>query len=303
VLVLNQNGQPVAGAPVTFSVQSGGGSVTGGSATTDASGIATVGSWTLGPTIGTNTLVAKTGNLTPVIFTADGSDPCATLQSHVLGSTSNGQLSQQDCRLSDGTLVDFYSVAIPAPGTYVFSQTASTFDTFLAFLNPSGTLVGLNDDVGTDTTKSSVKVIVPAGTFVLAANSFNPNVTGSYALTSTASSASITGCEEVFASRGIATSQALESSDCALNGVFGDQYVIVLFAGQPVTVSMSSSAVDSYLEIHSASNATILAANDDVDPTTKNASFTFTPATNDFYIVVARTNTAGATGAYSLSIH
>jgi len=41
---------------------------------TDASGIATVGSWTLGTTAGTNTLAATAGGLTgsPLTFTATG---------------------------------------------------------------------------------------------------------------------------------------------------------------------------------------------------------------------------------------
>jgi hypothetical protein len=304
VLVLGQSGQPVAGAHVTFSVQSGGGSVTGGSATTNESGIATVGSWVLGPTIGTNTLTAKTGNLPAVIFTADGADPCSILNPHLLGSTTTGQLTQQDCRLSDGTFVDFYSVNVAAAGTYIFSQTATTFDTFLAFLSPSGAVIGVNDDVGTDTTRSSVKAILPAGNFVIAANSYNANVTGSYNIASTTSSAHVTGCEEVFTTRGIATAQSLQSTDCALNGVFGDQYTIVLFAGQPVTVSMASSAVDAYLEIHSASSNSILASNDNADATTTNASFVFTPTVSDFYIITARspTTSPGMTGAYTLTV-
>jgi hypothetical protein len=301
VVVLDQSGQPVVGAHVTFAVGSGGGSVTGGSATTDDSGIATVGSWVLGPNTGTNTLTAKTGNLPAVIFTADGADPCSILNTHALGTTTNGQLTQQDCRLQDGTLVDFYGVSIPTAGTYIFNQTATTFDTFLAFLAPTGVVVALNDDAP-DTTKSTVKAILPAGNFVIAANSFNPNVTGSYSISSSASSSHVTGCEEVFTTRGISSAQSLAASDCALNGVFGDQYVIVLFAGQPVTISMTSSAVDSYLEIHLASNNAILASNDNVDGTTNNARFVFTATTSDFYVVTARTNTAGMTGAYTLTI-
>ena len=38
-----------AGIPITFSVREGGGSITGGVASTDAQGVARVGSWTLGP--------------------------------------------------------------------------------------------------------------------------------------------------------------------------------------------------------------------------------------------------------------
>lgn len=50
---------PIAGAAVTFAVASGGGSVTNASATTNTNGIATVGSWRLGPVTGANTLTAS----------------------------------------------------------------------------------------------------------------------------------------------------------------------------------------------------------------------------------------------------
>jgi adhesin/invasin len=72
VLVEDANAVPVAGAQVTFAAASGGGSVTGATQTTNASGIATVGGWILGTTVGTNTLTATTGGLTPVIFAATG---------------------------------------------------------------------------------------------------------------------------------------------------------------------------------------------------------------------------------------
>ena len=303
VVVLNQSGQPLVGAHVTFAVQSGGGSVTGGSATTDAAGVATVGSWVLGPATGTNTLTAKTGNLPAVIFTADGADPCSVLVPHTVGTTTNGQLTQQDCRFSDGTLVAFYSVTVPAAGTYIFNQTSTTFDTFLAFLAPTGAVIGLNDDAP-DVSKSTVKAILPAGNFVIAANSFDPNVTGSYSISSSASSAHITACEEVFTVRGVSTPQSLQSTDCSLNGVFGDQYVIVLFAGQPVNITMASPAFDSYLEIRLASSLTILSANDDQDASTKDARITFTPSASDFYIITARSPSAspGLTGNYTLTI-
>ncbi len=74
VLVTDANNNPVQGVAVTFSIGSGGGSITGANATSNASGIATVGSWTLGVTAGTNTLRAASAGLTgsPVTFTATG---------------------------------------------------------------------------------------------------------------------------------------------------------------------------------------------------------------------------------------
>lgn len=75
VKVTDANGNPVAGISVTFAVGTGGGSATGLPAITNASGIATVGSWTLGPVAGPNTLTATSGALagSPVTFTATGS--------------------------------------------------------------------------------------------------------------------------------------------------------------------------------------------------------------------------------------
>src|SRR5438128_7737440 len=74
VLVKDANGNPVAGVAVTFAVTPGNGTITGASQTTNASGVATVGSWTLSPTAGQNTLTASSGTLSgsPVTFTATG---------------------------------------------------------------------------------------------------------------------------------------------------------------------------------------------------------------------------------------
>src|SRR5437660_854424 len=74
--VTDQYGNPIAGVQVTFTPATGGGSATGLSQTSNASGVATVGSWTLGTAAGTNTLAAATPSLTlvgsPVTFTAAG---------------------------------------------------------------------------------------------------------------------------------------------------------------------------------------------------------------------------------------
>ena len=74
VIVKDVGGNPVPGVGVTFAVVSGGGSITGGAATTDGAGIATLGSWTLGPTPGANSLTATSAGLSgsPLTFMATG---------------------------------------------------------------------------------------------------------------------------------------------------------------------------------------------------------------------------------------
>jgi glucose/arabinose dehydrogenase len=70
--VRDAQGQPVAGVAVTFTVVSGGGTVTGSPAMSDASGIARLGSWRLGPTAGTQTVLATAPGFGEVTFRASG---------------------------------------------------------------------------------------------------------------------------------------------------------------------------------------------------------------------------------------
>jgi adhesin/invasin len=74
VRVIDGDGQPVAGVEVSFVVTAGGGSVDGADQTTNSEGIARVGTWTLGPSPGSNTLEARAGSLqgSPVAFAAQG---------------------------------------------------------------------------------------------------------------------------------------------------------------------------------------------------------------------------------------
>lgn len=73
VIVRDNRGNPVAGVTVTFTPGLNSGSVTGGTALTDALGVATVGSWRLGGTAGTQTLTASLAGLPDVVFTATAS--------------------------------------------------------------------------------------------------------------------------------------------------------------------------------------------------------------------------------------
>ena len=75
VQVRDAQGNPVSGVSVDFVVTGGGGSVNPTPPLqTNASGVATLGGWTLGPTPGPNTLEARVPGLigNPVVFTATG---------------------------------------------------------------------------------------------------------------------------------------------------------------------------------------------------------------------------------------
>ena len=78
VIVRDVSGIPVAGVVVTFAVTVGGGTVSDSAVTTNANGVATLTSWTLGVLAGVNTVTATSPGLPTVTFNATGTagPPC-----------------------------------------------------------------------------------------------------------------------------------------------------------------------------------------------------------------------------------
>ncbi|HEX2722105.1 MAG TPA: SGNH/GDSL hydrolase family protein [Gemmatimonadaceae bacterium] len=96
VRITDPAGIPVPGVAVTFEVTGGGGTVSGGTATTNADGIAAVASWVLGPTTGTNTLTATAGSLSgsPVVFSATAAALPPTAMAIVAGDNQTALAGQ-----------------------------------------------------------------------------------------------------------------------------------------------------------------------------------------------------------------
>jgi adhesin/invasin len=75
VLVRDEEGTPIAGVSVAFSVTAGDGTVVPGQQLTDVDGVARATSWTLGGSAGLNTVTATVAGLPPVVFDATGTAP------------------------------------------------------------------------------------------------------------------------------------------------------------------------------------------------------------------------------------
>jgi hypothetical protein len=297
VTVRDASGNPVSGVSVAFAVASGGGTVAGSPATSNASGVATVGSWTLGATPGTNTLTATAGSLPAVTFTATGANPCQLSTPHTIGTTSNGVLATTDCALPSGAYIDFYSTTIGGANALGFIQTSTAIDTYLYVVTASGVLIAENDDF--TGTNSAIKALLPAGSYRLGASSFETGAVGSYAVSSATLSAAVVNCEDVFIVRGVSTTQDVTTTDCFDGTYYGDSYWIYLQSGQAVTIRHASSAFDAYLELFD--EADVLVASND-DATGNDSEIVFTASATGYYRIFASTFDAGATGSYTLSI-
>jgi gliding motility-associated-like protein len=128
IIVKDVHNNPVQGVSVTFAVASGGGSITGATATTDANGIAALGSWTLGATAGTNTLTATSTGLTgsPLTFTAEAiSGPAKPTQ--LSATPSDRQISISFTPAADGgRAITNYEYSLDQGTTWIAFNPAKT---------------------------------------------------------------------------------------------------------------------------------------------------------------------------------
>ncbi len=307
VIVKDANGNLKAGISVTFAVASGGGSITGATAVTNAAGIATVGSWTLGAAVGAaNSLTATVPGVPSVTFTATAiSSACTSRATHTFGTVTSGMFAAGDCTLPDGGFIDFYTTTIPAAGAYQFRQGAA-FDTYLVLGTVDGKTIGENDDEVETGTNSGIKALLPAGEYLLGPGTFRPGVTGNYEISSATASNDVANCEIVFVVKNITTTQNLATTDCNLvnasaTPIYSDRYFIFLAAGTSVTITMASTALDSFLQLVRL-DGLVVSENDNIDTTTKDARIMFTATQTNYYAIFARSVPTTAVGAYTLTI-
>jgi hypothetical protein len=271
-------GNPKPGETVTFTVTSGGGSITGGTATSNAQGIATSGTWTIGNCRG-QTVRATSGSLN-LTFTAaaTGQPTIAT------GGTAAGTLDTTDCNI-DGAYADEYALTTAAEAVNI-TLTAATFDALLNVANAAATVPIATNDNSTGT-NSAIKLLASATTKTLTATTAVDGQTGPYTLNVASTTEDVASCGIVFIEPGVTTNQSLTTTDCTThNGTTADGYMLYIPAGGTVRISMSSNPIDALIELYSPTG-TLLAQRDALGVSASSEVLTFTAPTAGFYKVVA----------------
>lgn len=177
VVVTDANGRGVPGVTVTFAVASGGGTITGATPQTSG-GFATVGSWTLGPNPGTNTLTASVPGLSgsPVTITATGVAASFTGTSisaavrHSCAVASSGATYcwgyDFDGELGDGTANSVKASRVLVTGGIAFTSVTTGYD-FSCGLTGAGAAycwgVNSNGQLGDGTVSNRTSPVAVSG--------------------------------------------------------------------------------------------------------------------------------------------
>jgi hypothetical protein len=127
VIVKDASGFPVSGVSVTFAIASGTGSLTSATPTTDASGIATVGSWSVSD--GANSVTATAGpsgiSNNPATFTATGQTGQYTIDIQYVVPVNATRHAAVDSAVAKWTRIIYgalTSVPVSAPAGSCFSS-------------------------------------------------------------------------------------------------------------------------------------------------------------------------------------
>lgn len=155
VKVLASNGKPVPNVKVTFAPAAESGTVVGGSTVTNATGVATVTSWTVGTHTGPNTLSVTAEGLSPITITANTSAGAPAALSIVQGDLQVGLVgsvlpTQPAVRVADAYGNPVANVAI------TFAATAGAVQTSQTVTNSAGQASAGNWTLGTKAGNQSI---------------------------------------------------------------------------------------------------------------------------------------------------
>jgi hypothetical protein len=216
VVLKDAYGNVVAGATVTFSVLTGGGAVTGATATTGADGIAHAGGWTLGIATGAQTLRAASGTLTAT-FTATGKVPTGcTVTNYALGATLALNWDADDCTKTSGRRYDRLQFTTTAQQQVEASVNGANGRQLYLRDTARDLYVGLQPGTAfSPTTQNPMKhkYVLAPGTYQYESIAPDANTTGTYTF-STVTGTKIDCDYIVFASPNVQFTDSVSANSC-----------------------------------------------------------------------------------------
>ena len=301
------DGTIIPNVGVRFTLEGTGGSVVPSTVSTNSQGRASI-SWTLGESAGIQHLIATidgygSATISAYAITTGGSG-CPNFLPYTLGTSVNGTLTSASCTVvqpPDPARYYSQNYAAPTPA----SQAVQIRVTSFAFspratihIEPSGWGFGFSAPLGSSTAVANA--LVAPGAFAARVVTSEPGAVGSYSFTTTAVASDVSGCTPWLLTSGVHTSQSISASDCVRSGVTYDRYVVGIPPEWTIEVTMSSTTLDSFLELYRNDDATLV-IQDNNGGGGANAHLRFTSSSNASYSLHVRSANGAQLGQYTLS--
>lgn len=285
VRVLASDGSRVQGAIVRFRVTAGLGTLEFSDVTSDANGLASSGTWTLGPQPGDQTVTASVDGVTPSIIFTSNTGPGPPSQVAIV--SGSGQEAEPGTALPTNLTVrvrDAFDTPIPNQSV-TFSIAAG-----------GGTIAG----AASTTATTDAEGVATAGPWVLG-SSPGANLITAQAGTATAqfTATGLGPCDvQPLITLGT-TGGTIAGTDCVVNAINRDNYRFTVTAGQAILVELTGT-FDTFLNL--TTTAGVPLARDDNGGAGTNSTLRFVPSTSGMIVIGAGAAAPGETGSYSLTV-
>ena len=287
--VLDQDGQPINSAPVTWR--------------SDNNAVVTVSASGLVRAEGTGTTqVHATSGTAVAAVTASVCIPAGTIMYEEVRFEN---LAAADCHLGDGSYADFWTLSITAAdaGSIQIDMLGATFDTYMALVGPQGAILAEEDDHATSIgagfydTSARIEQTLAAGSYTIVATSYEPATTGPYQLSV---GPGLLCAEDAAIAIPSTTAQALAAGDCTYDQYTADMYVVRVPSTSFVTFTLTSTAFDAYLTLFDPSGNIIQFDDNGAGGTNARISRSLTAA---WYVVEVSSAVPLQAGSYTLVVN
>ncbi len=219
-----------------------------------------------------------------------------------IADTVRDTLTTTDCKLSDGTYIDYFSFGLGEQQSLRFALSSPSNQAIMMLLDGRGAIIANSYlQHGADTT-ATLRTMLDSGTYTLAVRGVNAGGTGPYLMSVTNDTTPVGGCSWVWLTPGDSTAQTIRASDCTTgpggSSYFYHVYAIVLIQNQIIDITEHSTAFDpqAYLVGTNGTTASV------VDSTGHNAVISYTNATQGALQLWVGSSAAGSLGQYSLTL-
>jgi hypothetical protein len=314
VTVKDAAGNGVANVSVTFEIESGGGSVSGATANTDASGVATVGGWTLGIVPGEQKLRARAGTLTTSITATAALPTGCTAAAYAIGASIPATWESSDCVSPgtrglydpEGSAYDEYEFTLAAATQFRAQVTGPDARSVRIRRKDTGAYVGvMASEAFTPPTSNplEIKYALPAGTYIAEVQAPDAATLGGYTF-ATVGDSTMTCSPVIFGALGVTINDEIDTAtDCAFLGGYEDRLIMLLNTGDKLKLTLTTAAFNPLLVLRDdrlgPESPTLAVVS---SPTPGTVVIDWEATFSGFYeVIMTRTNDGGE-GAYTLQV-
>jgi uncharacterized protein YjdB len=195
---------------------------------------------------GTTTINALSEGATGTAAITVIQDPCTVIRALTYGTTASGTLAATDCKLTDNTATQAYEFTLPIASKVEILMTSTAVDAYV-FLTDAALKVIAEDDDGGGGSNARIMRTLPAGRYVVIANTYDANSYGAYQLVARAAPTACTNGRATQIQTVVPANLATTTA-CRLNdNSYEDRYDIVVTSKYNMAAEVSSSQFDPIL--------------------------------------------------------